>query len=155
MSDAPGCAIEEPAHATRRRWQPWALALYVGVIAASVGKVAGGNALGFFVAGLAMAGIALGLLSWLRGADVGRTASYDPLQLLGLRIGMWGLGLASLGWVVAAWLQPTTGALVALLGVIAGVVGVLWVWGSVVAKRVGGGEQHTRVASDTEGEPEG
>ena len=111
--------------------------MYVGVIAASVGKVAGGNALGFFVAGLAMAGIALGLLSWLRGADVGRTASYDPLQLLGLRIGMWGLGVSSLGWVVAAWFQPKVGALVALLGVIAGAVGVGWGWSSVIAKRIG------------------
>ncbi len=73
----------------------------MGVIAASVGKVAGGDPLGFFIAGLAMAGFALGLLSWLRGADAGR---------------------------------PKAGALVALLGVIAGGVGVLWVWGAVIAK---------------------
>lgn len=106
----------------------------MGVIAASVGKVAGGDPLGFFIAGLAMAGFALGLLSWLRGADAGRTTAYDPVQRLGVRIGMWGLGLASLGWVVAVWLQPKAGALVALLGVIAGGVGVLWVWGAVIAK---------------------
>lgn len=152
----PISAVGEPARAARRRrWQSLALALYVGVIAASVGKVAGGNAQGFFVAGVAMAGFALGLLSWLRSADVGRTAAYDPLQLLGLRIGMWGLGLASLGWVVGVWLQPKAGALVAMLGVIAGAVGVLWGWGSVIAKWMGGDEKRTSVPSGTEGEPEG
>ena len=86
MSDTPGHAIDELARAARRRrWQSPDLALYVGVIAALVGKVAGGNPLGFFVAGLAMAGFALGLLNWLRGADVGRTtALYEQRERLAI-----------------------------------------------------------------------